>query len=79
VLDGYWHGIGHHLGLQVHDADPGTPLAAGHVITIEPGLYLPDVKMGCRIEDDILITAKGNENLSAMIPKSIKEIEAGMR
>jgi len=79
VLDGYWHGIGHHLGLQVHDADPGTALAAGHVITIEPGLYLPDVKMGCRIEDDILITAKGNENLSAMIPKSIKEIEAGMR
>jgi len=74
VLDHFWHGIGHHLGLAVHDADPATELQPGHVITIEPGLYLPSEQIGIRIEDDILITAGGNENLSAMIPKRVADI-----
>jgi Xaa-Pro aminopeptidase len=79
MLDHFWHGIGHHLGLQVHDTDPGTPLQPGHLITIEPGLYIPERKIGIRIEDDILITRGGNENLSVQIPKTIKEIEAAMK
>ncbi len=77
--DYYIHGIGHHLGLQVHDANPMTKLAPGMVITIEPGLYVPEKKMGVRIEDDILITRGGNENLSAMVPKSVREVEAFLR
>ena len=79
MLDHFWHGIGHHLGLQVHDTDPGTPLQPGHLITIEPGLYIPERKIGIRIEDDILITRGGNENLSIEIPKSVKDVEAAMK
>lgn len=77
--DYYLHGIGHHLGLQVHDANPMTRLAPGMVITIEPGLYVPEKKMGVRIEDDILITRGGHENLSVMIPKGVREVEAFLR
>jgi Xaa-Pro aminopeptidase len=76
--DAYIHGIGHHLGLDVHDAAPDGPLAPGMVITIEPGIYLPDQKLGVRIEDDILITKNGNENLTSMIPKSIDAVERAM-
>jgi len=79
MLDHFWHGIGHHLGLQVHDTDPGTALQPGHLITIEPGLYIPERKIGIRIEDDILITRGGNENLSIEIPKTVKDVEAAMR
>lgn len=77
--DAYIHGIGHHLGLEVHDATPLGPLAPGHIVTIEPGIYLPDEKLGVRIEDDILVTPKGPRNLSAMIPKSVEEVEAQMK
>ena len=69
------HGIGHHLGLEVHDITPEGPLKAGAIITIEPGIYLPDEKIGIRIEDDILITDSGSKNLSEAIPKSIDDIE----
>ena len=79
VADAYLHGIGHHLGLEVHDADPGGKLQPGNVVTIEPGLYFKDRAMGIRIEDDILVTKDGRRNLSAKIPKSIAEIEAAMR
>lgn len=79
VVDHYPHGIGHQLGLDVHDASPDAPLKPGMVVTIEPGLYQVDKGYGIRIEDDILITAKGNRNLTQMIPKTVKEIEAGMR
>lgn len=77
--DAYFHGVGHPLGLEVHDIDPHSPLEAGMVVTIEPGIYLPDEQIGVRIEDDILVTPKGRSNLSRMIPKAADEIEAQMR
>ncbi|MGD9790525.1 MAG: aminopeptidase P N-terminal domain-containing protein [Phycisphaerales bacterium] len=76
VEDYYIHGIGHHLGLEVHDANPDLPLQTGMVVTIEPGLYIPSERIGVRIEDDILVTPKGSTNLSAGIPKGVREIEA---
>jgi Xaa-Pro aminopeptidase len=75
VEDHYLHGIGHHLGLDVHDASPDLALRPGMIITIEPGLYLPHEKIGIRIEDDILVTETGCENLSVAIPKSADEME----
>lgn len=77
--DAYIHGVGHQLGLEVHDASPDGPLKAGMVITIEPGVYFPDRKLGVRIEDDILITTSGNTNITAAIPKKADEIEDFMR
>jgi Xaa-Pro aminopeptidase len=82
--DGYGkyftHGIGHHVGLDVHDAfDPSTPLAAGMIITVEPGLYLPDENLGVRIEDMILVTETGSEVLSRTLPKSVKALERALR
>lgn len=76
--DAFIHGIGHPLGLQVHDVIPDHPLKAGMVVTIEPGIYFPERKMGIRIEDDLLITAKGSTNLTAAIPKTVKELEAAL-
>lgn len=80
--DYFIHGIGHHLGLDTHDATPlgDQPLKAGAVMTIEPGVYLPDEKLGVRIEDDVLVTrgGGGNEVLTRAIPKSIADIERAM-
>ncbi len=73
------HSIGHQLGLEVHDVTPPGPLKAGMVVTIEPGVYLPELKLGVRIEDDILVTAGGNQNLTTAVPKTVKEIEAAMK
>ncbi len=72
------HGIGHQLGIDVHDVTPDGTLKPGMVVTIEPGIYLPEKKFGVRIEDDILITANGSVNLTGMIPKTIKAVEAAM-
>lgn len=85
------HGIGHYMGLDVHDQNPykdkkakEIPLKAGMVLTIEPGIYLPkdDKKIpkkyrgiGIRIEDDILVTKDGYKNLSKDIKKEITDIE----
>jgi len=74
------HGLSHWLGMDVHDVGPrSAPLAAGMVLTIEPGVYLPDEGMGVRIEDDLLVTANGHEVLSAQAPRQAEEIERLMR
>jgi Xaa-Pro aminopeptidase len=77
--DAFIHGIGHHLGLETHDVTPPGPLPEGAVITIEPGIYLPDEKIGVRIEDDVVVTKTGCRNLSRRIPKEASEIEALIR
>lgn len=77
--DAFIHGIGHHLGIEVHDVQPDGPLKAGNIITIEPGIYLPDRKIGVRIEDDILITPRGPRNLTEMIPKRPEDVEASVQ
>lgn len=87
----FMHGLSHWLGLDVHDVghygkDRSRLLEPGMVITVEPGLYIaPDADVpaeyrgiGIRIEDDILITADGNENLTASVVKSADDIEALM-
>lgn len=88
----YMHGIGHYIGLDVHDvgicgtAEEPRLLEAGMVVTIEPGLYISSnanvdemwKQIGIRIEDDVLVTETGAEVLSADVPKSINEIEALM-
>lgn len=78
--DFFIHGIGHHLGLDTHDATPlgDQPLKVGAVMTIEPGIYIPQEKLGVRIEDDVLVTSKGCEVLTRAIPKTIAEIERAM-
>lgn len=74
------HGLSHWLGLDVHDVGRvTTPLAPGMVLTVEPGIYLPDEQLGVRIEDDVLVTEDGHELLSAQLPRSVEEIEALMR
>lgn len=90
----YMHRIGHWLGMDVHDVgdykinDEWRALEAGMVLTIEPGLYIPedcasvDEKwrgIGIRIEDDVLVTEQGYQVLSQAIPKTIAEIEATMQ
>ncbi len=70
------HGLGHHVGLEVHDpGDAGEPLQPGMVVTVEPGLYLPEENLGVRIEDMVLITADGAEVLSIDLPRAPEEIE----
>lgn len=74
------HGLSHPIGLNVHDPmDYSRPLEPGMVITIEPGIYLPEEKIGVRIEDDILITPEGNEVLTRRLPRRVEEIEALMK
>lgn len=74
-LDKYFvHGIGHHLGLDVHDVCEKRPLAAHDVITIEPGVYIPEENIGIRIEDNYWIMPDGAICLSESIPKDIDQI-----
>jgi len=77
--EAFIHGTSHYLGVEVHDAgDYGQPLMPGMVITVEPGIYLPDSKIGVRIEDDVLVTQNGSRVLSAEIPRERAEIEKWM-
>ena len=70
------HGLGHYVGLDVHDpGDPAAPLKAGTVITIEPGIYIPEENIGIRIEDIVVVTAEGCKVLSAGLPREIADIE----
>lgn len=79
-IDDFIHGTSHHLGLDVHDvADYGMPLKPGMVITIEPGIYLPDSEIGVRIEDDVLVTRNGSRVLSAEIPRTRADVEAWIK
>lgn len=78
-IDEFTHGLGHHVGLNVHDAaDYSQPIPAGAVMTIEPGLYVQNENYGIRIEDMFLVTAIGAERMSAGIPHSVVEIERAM-
>ena len=86
------HGLGHYLGLDVHDVGDylqdgqPIPLADGMVITVEPGVYIPveeDIPepyrgIGIRIEDNIVITGEGYQMLTGDVPKTIADIEALM-
>jgi Xaa-Pro aminopeptidase len=72
----YIHGLSHHVGLDVHDSSgPSRPLEPGMVVTIEPGIYIPEENLGVRIEDDVLITPAGYKLLTARLPRSPDEIE----
>jgi Xaa-Pro aminopeptidase len=72
----YIHGLGHNIGLDVHDpGDSCKPLMPGQVVTIEPGIYIPEENLGVRIEDDALITDTGYELLSSKLPRTADEIE----
>lgn len=73
----YYHGCSHHLGLDTHDVSDtlDKPLEPGNIITCEPGLYFKEFGIGVRIEDDVLITETGHDNLSKNIIKEIADIE----
>ena len=87
----YPHGVGHYLGMDTHDVglakkgEKPLPFVPGVVITVEPGLYIPPQDdrapaplrgLGVRIEDDVLVTPKAPEVLTAKAPKEVQEVEA---
>jgi len=75
-----YHGISHHLGIDVHDLGTRTsPLQAGMLLTIEPGIYIEEEKMGIRIENNVWLTKTGSIDLMKNIPITVEEIEKLMR
>ena len=75
-----YHGISHHLGIDVHDLGTRTePIKAGMVLTVEPGIYIEEEQMGVRIENNVWITRNGNKDLMKNIPITIEEIESLMK
>ncbi|MEG1636985.1 MAG: aminopeptidase P N-terminal domain-containing protein [Cellulosilyticaceae bacterium] len=75
----YYHGVSHFLGLDTHDVGSRKgELKPGMVLTVEPGIYIEEERIGIRIEDDILVTENGCDNLSKSIIKTVDEIERFM-
>lgn len=75
-----YHGISHHLGIDVHDLGTRTaPVKAGMLFTIEPGIYIEEEQMGIRIENNFWLTKNGNIDLMKNIPITVEEIEALMK
>lgn len=75
-----YHGISHHLGIDVHDlGTKNEPVKAGMVFTIEPGIYIEEEQMGIRIENNYWITKNGNKDLMKNIPITVDEIESLMK
>ncbi len=81
------HRICHSIGLDVHDDESIGRLVPGMVLTVEPGIYIPEGSgcekkywnIGIRIEDDVIVTDKGRSVLSALAPKSVTDIEMLMK
>jgi Xaa-Pro aminopeptidase len=72
-----WHGAVHHIGLDTHDVGGyDEPMAENMVFTVDAGIYVREWGIGLRLEDNVLVTATGCENLSAAIPVGIEEIES---
>jgi len=75
----FMHGVSHFLGLDVHDVGhKNAPIKEGMVLTIEPGIYIREEGLGVRIENNIWVTATGNEELMPNVPTTVEEIEQAM-
>jgi len=75
-----YHGISHHLGIDVHDLGTRTePIKPGMLLTVEPGIYIEEEQMGVRIENNVWITKRGNIDLFEGIPVTVEEIEEAMK